>query len=260
VIWGAACAGCAGGDDAAATNSRRSELASGFAALEQQQYEQAIAAAERVLAEDATGPGSAEALYLQGRAYEQKAKDAPSPAEARQHLRAARGAYARALSTSPPQPLAAYARAGMANVAYFLEDYATAAREWEAAAEHVTDPDAKAWVLYRAGLSRQRIGNFAEADRHFARVRQEFPGTEQARRAETHVGATAFHVQVGAFASRSNAEQVIGLLKAQGYSPARAADTSGRHIVAVGPVNTYNQAKALRDRLVGQYPGAKIVP
>jgi outer membrane protein assembly factor BamD (BamD/ComL family) len=252
--------GCASGEDKAAATSRRSELAAGFAALDQRQYDEAIAAGARVLAQDATGPGSAEALYLQGRAYEQKAKDAPTASEAREQLRAARGVYARALSASPPQPLAAYVRAGLANVSYFLEDYATAAREWEAAAEHLSDPDVRAWVLYRAGLSRQRIGNFAEADRHFAQVRQQFPGTEQARRAESHAGATNFHVQVGTYASRANAEQVIGLLMAQGYSPARAADSSGRHIVAVGPLSTYNQAKALRDRLGPQYPDAKIVP
>jgi outer membrane protein assembly factor BamD (BamD/ComL family) len=252
--------GCASARDGEAANVRRSELATGFAALEQQRYDEAIAAGDRVLAADSTGPGSAEALYLQGQAFEKKAKDATTPSEAREHLRAARGVYARALSSSPAQPLEAYARAGLANASYFLEDFGTAAREWEAAAPQVNDPDAKAWVLYRAGLSRQRTGSFAEADRLFAQVRQHFPGTEQARRASTHMGATAFHVQLGAFADRANADRAIGLLKAQGYSPARAADASGKQIVAVGPLETYGQAKAIKDRLASQYPDAKIVP
>ena len=66
-----------------------------------------------------------------------------------------------ALAAKPAQPLEAYLRAGIANSSYFLEDYATAAREWAAAYPHVNDADAKAWVLYRAGLSEQRLGRFA---------------------------------------------------------------------------------------------------
>jgi outer membrane protein assembly factor BamD (BamD/ComL family) len=252
--------GCASGEDGKAQPSRRQELATGYAAFEQRQYDQAIAAAERVLAEDSVGPGSAEALYLQGRVNEQKALEAGKPAQARDHLYAARQLYQRALATKPSQPLEAYLRAGIANTSYFLEEYGTAAREWSAAYPHVNEPEAKAWVLYRAGLSEQRQGRFAEADRHFAEVQQLFPGSEQARRAATHQGAAGFYVQVGTFGNTANADNTAGMLKAQGYSPVKATDSSGRQSIAVGPVKTYQQAKALRDRLVAQYPGAMIVP
>ena len=50
------------------------------------------------------------------------------------------------------------------------------------------------------------------------------------------------------------------MLKAQGYSPIKATDPSGRQTIAVGPVTTYQQAKSLHDRLAAQYPGAMIVP
>jgi tetratricopeptide (TPR) repeat protein len=255
--------GCAPKDPAAAsrgTTPRRAELAGGYAAFDQRRYDDAIQSADRVLSEDSTGPGSAEALYLQGRVHEQKAKDAPHPAEAKQHLREAQGLYTRALSMAPPQPLEAYAHAGLANVAYFLEDYGTAAREWSAAYPHVADPDAKAWVAYRAGLSEQRQGNFAAADQHFAEVQRQFPGSEQARRAATHQGAKAFHVQVGLFTTAANAQNAVAKLKAQGFSPVRSTDPQGRQLIGVGPIPTYQQAKAMRDRLAGQYPGAAIVP
>lgn len=252
--------GCASGDGNGQQSSRRQQLASGFAAFEQRQYDQAIAAAQRVLAEDSVGPGSAEALYLQGRVHEQRAKEAGNPTEARDHLRTARAMYQRALATKPAQPLEAYLRAGLANTSYFLEDYATAAREWAAAYPHINESDAKAWVLYRAGLSEQRRGRFAEADRHFAEVQQLFPGSEQARRAATHQGATGFYVQVGTFGNNANADNTAGMLKAQGYAPVKATDPSGRQSIAVGPVGTYQQAKSLRERLVAQYPGAMIVP
>lgn len=240
--------------------SRRQELAGGYAAFDQRRYDEAIAAAERVLAEDAIGPGSAEALYLQGRVHEQKAQDAPSPSHAREQLRTARAVYQRALATKPPQPLEAYLRAGLANTSYFLEDYLTAAREWAAAYPHINEPEAKAWVLYRAGLSEQRQGRFTQADRYFAEVQQLFGGTEQARRASAHQGAAGFYVQVGSFANNANADHTSGMLKAQGYSPVKATDPSGRQSIAVGPVKTYAQAKVVKDRLSAQYPGAVIVP
>ena len=261
LLLGAAAAGCSSHDKpGAARPSRRQELAGAYSAFEQRQYDQAIAAADRVLAEDSVGPGSAEALYVKGRVEEQKAKDAGNTAQAREHLRQARAVYQRALAIKPAQPLESYLRAGLANTSYFLEDYATAAREWAAAYPHINDPDAKAWVLYRAGLSEQRQGRFPQADRHFAEVQQLFPGSEQAKRAATHQGAAGFYVQVGTFGNNANADNTAGMLKAQGYSPVKATDPSGRQTIAIGPVNSYQQAKTLRDRLVAQYPGAMLVP
>jgi tetratricopeptide (TPR) repeat protein len=258
-LAGMGVAGCAP-KDAPTGPGRRQELAAGYIAFEQQRYDEAIAAAERVLAEDSVGPGSAEALYLEGRVHEQKAKDATNPSQAREQLRTARGIYQRALAAKPPQPLDAYLRAGLANVSYFLEDYGTAAREWGAAYPQINEPDAKAWVLYRAGLSEQRQGRFAQADQRFAEVQQLFPGSEQARRASAHQGAAGFYVQVGTFANNANADHTAGMLKAQGYSPVKATDPGGRQTIAVGPVASYAQAKTLRDRIVAQYPGAVIVP
>jgi tetratricopeptide (TPR) repeat protein len=260
-----AAAGCAAKEDpgaaaAGANAARRDQLAGAYQAFDERRYDDAIAAAERVLTEDATGPGSAEALYLEGRVHEQQAVQAGTTGGAKDHLREAKGLYQRVLATTPPQPLDAYARAGLANVSYFLEDYNTAAREWAAAYPHISEVGAKAWVAYRAGLSEQRRGNFAAADRHFAEVQQLFPGSEQARRAAAHQGATGFHVQVGAFATPANAQNAISALKSQGFTPATLTDAQGRQVVGVGPVQTYAQAKTLRDRLAAQYPGAVIVP
>jgi tetratricopeptide (TPR) repeat protein len=260
----AACApGCAPKDTGAGargTASRRAELAGGYQAFEQRRYDDAIQSADRVLAEDSTGPGSAEALYLQGRVHEQRAKDAKDVTEAKNNLREAQGLYMRVLSMAPLQPLDAYAHAGLANVSYFLEDYPTAAREWAAAYPNINEPDAKAWVAYRAGLSEQRRGNFAAADQHFAEVQRQFPNSEQARRAATHQGAKSFHVQVGIFTTAANAQNAVAKLKSQGFSPVRSSDPQGRQIIGVGPIPSYQQAKAMRDRLAGQYPGAAIVP
>jgi tetratricopeptide (TPR) repeat protein len=258
-------AGCApkdagGANGASAAVSRKEQLAGGFQAFDERRYDYAIQAAEHVLADDSTGPGSAEALYLEARVHEQRAKESTTTGEAKDHLREAKGLYMRVLSTSPPQPLDAYARAGLANVSYFMDDYATAAREWAAAYPHINDADAQAWVGYRAGLSEQRRGNFAEADRHFAEVQQLFPGSEQARRAAAHQGAKGFHVQVGAYTTAANAQSTIAALKSRGLTPAKSTDLQGRQIIAVGPIPTYAQAKSVRDSLAPAYPGAVILP
>ena len=250
--------GAAGGTAGATT--RREQLAGGFQAFDERRYDDAIQAAERVLADDSTGPGSAEALYLEARVHEQRAKESGTTGQAKDHLREAKGLYMRVLSMSPPQPLDAYARAGLANVSYFLEDYGTAAREWATAYPHINDLDAQAWIGYRAGLSEQRRGNFAEADRHFAEVQHLFPGSEQARRSAAHQGAKAFHVQVGTFTTAANAQTTVTDLKARGYSPAKSTDPQGRQVIAVGPIPTYAQARSVRDKLAPLYPGAVIVP
>ena len=77
-------------------------------------------------------------------------------------------------------------------------------------------------------------------------MQQEFPSTDPARRAQSRQGARNFHVQVGTFSSPANAEQTIQTLRAEGYTPARSSDAAGRHIIAVGPVPTYEMAKAIR--------------
>src|SRR5688572_29755717 len=99
-------------------------LSEGYAALEQQQYEQAIRAADEFLSQSPAGPGSAEALYLRGRGYEQST--AASPHQAQSNLQNARTSYIQALERKPSPKLEAYIHTSLANVAYFQDDYNTA--------------------------------------------------------------------------------------------------------------------------------------
>jgi cell division septation protein DedD len=115
-------------------------------------------------------------------------------------------------------------------------------------------------VLYRAGLSQQRSGNFAEADKTFAAVQQQFPNTEPARRAAAHQGARGFHVQVGVFATPANADATLASLRTDGVIGMRLTDPAGRNVVRIGPAPTYEQAKALKTRLAAKYPDAIIIP
>jgi tetratricopeptide (TPR) repeat protein len=233
------------------------------AAFDRKQFDQAMAGADRILAANPQGPGAAEAQYLRGRVFEVRALEAGNAGEyaaAKAALQSARDAYNAALSLAPAPVLEGSIRAQIANVAYHQDDYATAIAQGTAAYQKIAEPNAKAWVLYRVGLSQQRFGSFPEADRTFAAVQQEFPNTEQARRAAAHQGARGFHVQVGTFSAPTNADGAVSELRSQGVIGLSLPNANGQHVVRVGPVQTYEQAKALKARVAGRYPDAVIIP
>lgn len=242
----------------------RQELHAGYQALGEQDYNGAMTHAEQFLRDHPDGgPGTAEALYLEGRVYEQRASSDEASGrqdQAKTDLQYARDTYAHALTLPAPANVQALLHAGMANAAYFQEDYATAMDEWAKGYNGISQPEARAWILYRIGLCQQRLGRFDQADRSFAICRQQYPQSVPAGRAASHQGAKAFYVQVGAFADAGNADNTVKSLRSQGYRAERAAEPAGRQAVRVGPAYTYAEAKTLQARLLGAYPGAMIEP
>jgi tetratricopeptide (TPR) repeat protein len=219
-----------------------------------------MAGADRVLVGNRDGAGAAEAHYLRGRVFEERADQSSDPVTAKTSLAYARTAYNAALEAHASPELEGRARAGIANVAYFQDDYATAIAEYTAAFNKLADPSSKAWALYRIGLSQQRFGNFEEADQTFAKVQQGFPSTEPAKRAGQHIGARGFQVQIGTYTTPANAQNAVAALRAEGVIGTQQADPTGRMAVRVGPVPTYDQARALKTRLAAKYPDALIIP
>jgi tetratricopeptide (TPR) repeat protein len=235
-------------------------LAQAYASFDAKQYDAAIAGADRVLVGNRDGAGAAEAHYLRGRVFEERAIQASDPVAAKTSLSHARTAYNAALEARPAADLEGRIRAGIANAAYFQDDYATAIAEYTAAFNKLTEPNSKAWALYRVALSQQRFGNFDEADQTFAKVQQGFPNTEPAKRASTHLGARGFQVQIGTYATPANAQNAVNALRAEGVIGTQQTDPTGRMVVRVGPVPTYDQAKTLKSRLAAKYPDALIIP
>lgn len=233
-------------------------LNEGYTALEQQQYDEAIGKADEFLSQSPAGPGSAEALYLRGRGYEQKL--ARSPQDAQVNLQNARTSYIQALEQKPSPKLESYIRTSLANVAYFQDDYNTALQQWSAAYGDRQDAEVQAWTLYRMGICRQRMNQFAEADQVFAAVQERYPNTIPAQRAKEHSGARSFQVQLATFASPTGADQAMAQLKREGVGATRVIDSKGRSVIRVGPVSTYQQAKSLQARFAGRYPDAMILP
>lgn len=245
----------AGGCQSAAN----AELNKGYAALEQNQYNEAMAAADRYLQQNPTGNGVANAMYLRGRAIEQRVKR--TDAEASANLQEAKAHYLKALQLSPGRTLESFIYTSLGNVCYWLDDYGSAASYWGAAYDRLENNDLKCWVLYRLGLCQQRLGQWEEADRTFAAVQQSFAGTEAAARARTHQGFRAFYVQVAAFQSSASAERLMKSLQAQGFPISRQDRPEKKlQVVLVGPLKSYADANAAKDRLRGQFKDAMIMP
>ncbi len=242
----------------ASDENTRKNLASGYQALEAREYDKALAAADHELSRSNSGPGSAEALYLRGRVFEQRI--AGSPHDATTNLQSARAAYAEALTNSPSPKLETYIRTSLANVAYFQDDYASALREWSDVYEQLDDAAVKSWVLYRMGLCHQRLGNFEQADRSFAQVQQSYPNTLPAQRAREHEGARGFTVQFATYVHRATADGAMNALRADGLLPKATTDAQGRTVVRVGPYPSYRQAFSLKQKYADRYPDALVVP
>jgi outer membrane protein assembly factor BamD (BamD/ComL family) len=238
------------------------QLGQGYDALAQRQYSQAIAAADAYLSTAGTGDkGVAEALYLKGRAIEQQLVDQPTPAaQVQAQWQQARVLYVQALEQKPSPELEALIRAGIANVAFYQDDFQTALEQWNAASAGLKQPDAQEWVLYRMGQCQQRTGRFEEADRTYAAVQERYPGGQAAAKAKERQGARAFYVQLATFSSPASADRASAELKRQGIQPQRISDAQGRQVIRVGPLPTYAQAKAVKQRQAATYPDALIIP
>jgi tetratricopeptide (TPR) repeat protein len=224
-------------------------LAAGEQALSAQQYDLAIRDANAVVALGDSG-FLARANYLRGRAIEATSTTAPD-------LERARQAYAVALTQHPSKSVEAQLHGHLGNVAFYQDDYATALQQFTLANGQLQPPDEK--VLYLIGVCQQRLNRFADADRTFAQVQQQYPGTEPAAWARTLQGARGFYVQVGAFSNEADAQRAANAVIAVGAIPTRTMHND-LTIIRTVDVRSWDSAMELRARLVGQYPDAQVKP
>jgi tetratricopeptide (TPR) repeat protein len=215
--------------------------------------------ADAYLKEQPTGSAAADALYLRGRALEEKGqRDASSP---QKDFADAYNYYSQALAQKPRPGLAGLIHVGMGNVLYFQDRYSAAINELTSGIEQLERDADKAYALYRVGLCYQRLGHWDEADKQFIAVQQRFPGTDPATRAREHQGARAFYVQVGTYAAPAQADATTAALKKQGL-PAQRFQDNARNVqyVRVGPMSTYESAAATKQKLWARYRDAIVIP
>ena len=249
-------AGCAA--DQAAQESLNAGFTSIANAPQNDELSDALNRADAQVAKEPAGKSTASALYLRGRALEQRVKK--SSAQATADFGAARQAYVDALQQNPGTPLEHYVRASLANICYWQDDYSTAQQQWTTCAGKFDDETVNAFVLYRIGLCQQRLGNFTAADQTFATVQEKFAVPEVAQRAKSHTGFRFFSVQLATFASQQTADAAVAQLLRENVSPKRMTDPRGAHVVTIGPCPNYAQAQQLKARFIARYPDAVIVP
>jgi TolA-binding protein len=223
-------------------------------------YATMIGAADAYLAGQPAGPDAADALYLHGRALEEKGqRDGSSP---QKDFSDAAAYYTQAMNKSPRPALEGLIRTGLGNVYYFQDRYANAANELASAVDKLQRDNDKAWALYRIGLCQQRLGQWDAADATFAGVQHAYPTSEQAKRAREHQGARSFWVQVATYASAQQADGAVTDLKKQGLPAQRFAEVGGQNLqlVRVGPFPSYDSAHQTKERVWAKYQTAMIVP
>jgi tetratricopeptide (TPR) repeat protein len=247
-----------GGCAATGSSQRSPELDRARASLEARDYAAAETLAQTYVARDPDGPRVAEAYYIKGRALEDAT--ATDRSDAREKLQAARSAYVSALKAgTSDRELEGLIRASLADVAYWQEDFATASEQGIAAYGMLSDANAKAWTLYRAGVSQQRLGEFERADDTLRLVQEYHADTDPAQRATSRAGVRAFNVQVATFLNPASADAVAQTLQRQGFSMGKKT-TGNKTVILAGPYRTWGQASAARARIASQFPDALIVP
>src|SRR5579871_4573947 len=140
----------AGGCSTSVTPSGRQTLQAGYQAIDRDDYDGAMRAAEQFLHDNPHNEqGTAEALYLEGRVYEHHAmteEAAGRQTGAKMDLQTARSTYVRALSLAAEPRIMALLHSGVANTAYFQDDFPTAMNEWAVAYPGIGQTEAKAWI------------------------------------------------------------------------------------------------------------------
>ena len=186
--------------------------------------------------------------------------------EALAHLRRrdeAMADFQRALAVNPPQPVLDFVRVAIGNF-YYEEGNDAKALEWYNLALRDPVPQLPMDQLsLRAGVSLQRVGRWADADKYFQHLIDNYPATAAAMEARRRIHATAFAVQAGAFTTAAAAQQEAARLRQKGFEGRIVpASRPGQTLqaVQVGRARTYAEAQALAQRLMSAGFSTLIVP
>ena len=227
-------------------------------ALKEQDYDQTIILANQALAENPTGPLAAEAYYMRGRGYE--LRPVTSQAQLQANLQAARSSYVEAMKRSPSKRLSTYISASLGKVAFYQDDFATAATQLKIAYDGLDDKDQKAAALYLLGKSKQRFGYFVQADLTFNMLIAEYAASPWAQKAKETRGTRSFYLQLAVFKNPASADAASKTVRQRGLPPVRLIDMQGRQLVRSGPFATYAQASQMRTKVLDAFPDATVIP
>jgi len=118
-------------------------------------------------------------------------------------------------------------------------------------------------VLYRLGISLQRMGKWDKADPYLSQCFDEFPNSEYTTQARNQFGTRAFTIQLGAFSSLDNAKKMIRKASQAGFEAqwfARKSDSKLLYIVHHGKYESFDEAQNEKQSLSGKGFSTLVIP
>jgi len=173
--------------------------------------------------------------------------------------------FERGISKSNRSDLTARCRASLAAIAFQFENWNRAANLYQQAVAELPDVPPTDAVLYTAGLSMQRAGQWQQANLQFARILHRFrnsPVAEDARRMAAW-RYPYYAIQLGAYRDADNAGKAVQSLRQQGFDPVQEYLPRGAEslwVVTVGRYPTFNDARHALAGVRQRQPQATIIP
>ena len=217
-------------------------------------FPEAEQAATHVIDTEGGRPGAAEGYYIRACARSQVGRQDE-----------ARDDYERAVLLSKRNDLTARARAALGTLAADSGRYQGACEHFEKAVDQLPSRPPLDEILYRYGLSLQRVGRWREGRRVLGQILLKFRGrpVEEAARRLFSWPDDFFAIQFGAFRRRSNAESLAGELRQAGWDASVRTEIRsghGAYLVRGGRYETYAEARQALDRARVIEPEAFVVP
>ena len=214
----------------------------------------ATANLDRIIREYSNASETAEAYYLRGLCR-----------FISKQLQAAGEDFDRGISTSTRSDLTARCRASLAAIAYQSQDWPRAARLYQQSVGELPDVPPMDAVLYAAGVSMQRAGEWQEAKLQFARLLNRFrnsPLAADARRMATW-RHPYYSIQLGVYRDAENAGKAVQEFRLQGFDPVQeylSRNGEDVWVVMSGRYRTYADATAALAAVRQRGYDAVIIP
>lgn len=237
------------------TTQQKLWLDEGKQAYEQQRYAIAIERLNAFLSEVDQVPQVPEALYIRALAAARSGKRDQAYSD-----------LSRAAQLAPPES-EVYWRVHVVLGTLHFEDrqWAAAAQAFAEAAANMPTQQPKDVVLFRLGVSRERLGEWELSRVAFRQLRDELPDSTfaKAARRRLQLNANHFAVQCGAFGKQENADNFALSLERAGLAPYIREEPRGRvmmHVVLVGRTTSYTDVQNMLEEVRDVVPDAVIWP
>lgn len=223
---------------------------------EQRQYHQAQDTLSNFILESGSDRTTlCEAYYLRGLCF--RHQGASYDTKAKQD-------FTKAITRSCHPMIKGLAHVGLGHIHFEqgLASLTKAKYHYLTALNQLDDAAPKDAVLYRVGVTLQRLGYWSQADRYFLRCVHHFPSSKFAGQAKRRVGAKIFRLQIGAFSDLKRAQQNVKSLSGTGFQFDSTLETHDRktlYYVRTGRYTTYQMALSQLDKLSRRDSGGIIV-